>query len=72
MIAGAMARIDAWIFEEYRASTMDLAIFRIIYALFMLLHVPPVAPWIGRAPHAFSRLRSAWQLCFPTSLPLGW
>ncbi len=53
MKAGLMARIDAWIFEEYRASTMDLAIFRIIYAFFMLLSVPPLAPWIGRAPHAF-------------------
>ena len=53
MKAGLMARIDAWIFEEYRASTMDLAIFRIIYALFMVFSVPPLAPWIGRAPHAF-------------------
>ena len=71
MIAGLMARIDAWIFEEYRASTMDLAIFRIIYALFMLLTVPPVAPWIARAPHAFFSPPVSLAALFP-DFPPAW
>jgi uncharacterized membrane protein YphA (DoxX/SURF4 family) len=71
MIARLMARTDAWIFEEYRASTMDLAIFRIIYALFMLLTVPPVAPWIARAPHAFFSPPVSLAVLFP-DFPPAW
>ena len=45
--------IDTWIFEEFQANALDLAIYRVIYSLFVLLTIVPVAPWIGNAPQAF-------------------
>ena len=47
-------RIDHWIFEEYRLPSRALSLFRIAYALFVLLMlgVPPFR-WIGGKPDIF-------------------
>jgi hypothetical protein len=45
--------LDTWIFDEFRACTLDLAVYRIVFAVYVLLWVVPIAPWIGQAPRAF-------------------
>lgn len=47
------AWVDRWIFERYTASPADLGAYRIAYALFVLLAMVPVAPWLGCEPAAF-------------------
>jgi hypothetical protein len=47
------ARLDAWIFDEFRACALDLAIYRIVFAVYVLLWIVPIAPWIDQAPRAF-------------------
>jgi hypothetical protein len=48
-----IARLDAWIFDEFRACTLDLAVYRIVFAVYVLLLIVPIAPWMGQAPQAF-------------------
>ena len=53
MESRAIARLDAWIFEGFRASARDLGVYRILFGLFVLLEMLPVAPWMTHAPRAF-------------------
>lgn len=52
-----MRRVTAWldrrIFASYAAAPADLAVYRIVYGLYVLLAVVPVAPWLGGMPRAF-------------------
>jgi hypothetical protein len=45
--------VDRWMFGAYRAAPADLALYRILYAGFVLLAVVPAALWVDGAPRAF-------------------
>jgi MFS-type transporter involved in bile tolerance (Atg22 family) len=51
--------IDRWIFGAYQAAPADLAVYRVLYAGWMLLAIVPVGLWVDGAPHAFSARR--WE-----------
>jgi hypothetical protein len=52
-VRGLTGRIDGWMFGAYRAAPADLALYRIGYAVYLLLAVVPTALWVDRAPRAF-------------------
>jgi len=45
--------IDLWIFASYDVRLIDLAVYRILYASYVLLTCLPVAMWLPHAPRAF-------------------
>ena len=53
MIGNFLRRSERSLIESYALSARDLAIYRILYAAFVLLAVVPVAVWIPSAPRAF-------------------
>src|SRR5262249_36969272 len=46
-------RIDHWMFESYRTSARDLAVYRILFALCIIFTRVPSAAWLRHTPHAF-------------------
>lgn len=48
-----MSRIDRWLLDEFRSNRSDLAVFRILISLFLLLSYVPTGMWITDAPFAF-------------------
>jgi uncharacterized membrane protein YphA (DoxX/SURF4 family) len=51
--ASLIHKLDSWIFESYRTTLRDLAVFRILYALCVMLTCLPAAGWLERTPSAF-------------------
>lgn len=49
---GLLRVVDRTLFEEYRASAEDLAIFRVLFAAYTLLSVLPAGLWIRHLPDA--------------------
>lgn len=47
-----ISRLDFWMFESFRTQTADLALYRIIYALWMLKDIP-MHMWLVQTPRAF-------------------
>ncbi len=45
-------RVDHWLFEEYRTSLENLAIFRVLFASYVLVDSLPVALWVRDLPQA--------------------
>jgi hypothetical protein len=45
MIGALLRRADRWLFEEYRTSTEDLALFRIIFGVYALVATLPAGLW---------------------------
>jgi hypothetical protein len=45
-------RVDHWLFEEYRTSLENLAIFRVLFASYVLLGGLPAALWVRDLPQA--------------------
>jgi Vitamin K-dependent gamma-carboxylase len=48
-----LKRFETRVIESYALSARDLAIYRIVYAAFVLVAVVPVASWVPAAPRAF-------------------
>lgn len=46
-------KIDYWMFESYRATSKDLAVYRILFALCAIFTRIPSAGWLHYTPHAF-------------------
>lgn len=46
-------RVDWWMFQEYRTCVWDLAVYRIVFAVYLILNRVPVASWLNSAPQAF-------------------
>ena len=44
------SRIDRWIFESHRTSAESLALYRILYGLFLLVFAMPSAVWVTSLP----------------------
>lgn len=53
MTSSAHQAFEARVVESYTLRPKDLAIFRILYASFVLVAVVPVAAWLPKAPQAF-------------------
>lgn len=44
---------DSWMFEAYAARPMDLAVYRVLFAAYLLFAVVPSGLWVADAPSAF-------------------
>jgi hypothetical protein len=47
-----LRNVDRWLFEEYRTSLEDLAIFRILFASYVLIGTLPIGLWLHDLPQA--------------------
>src|SRR5450432_475017 len=47
-----LRNIDRWLFEEYRTNLEDLAIFRILFACYVLIGTQPIGLWMHDLPQA--------------------
>ena len=71
MLRRFVGLVDLWIFHGYRATTLDLAIYRVIYSAYLLVTHLPVAPWLRDVPKAFFRPPLSLAALF-TAFPPAW
>lgn len=65
------AAVEGWVFRAYRASPADLALYRILYASYLLLAVVPAGLWIRTLPDAFFNPPMGLAALF-RGFPPGW
>lgn len=46
-------QVETWMFNGYKVRILDLAIYRVLYSVVMLVLVVPVAPWLLNTPAAY-------------------
>jgi Vitamin K-dependent gamma-carboxylase len=64
-----MRWIDFWIFESYDIRLINLAVYRVLYASYVLLTYVPLATWLPDAPRAFFSPPLSLAALFPTFPP---
>lgn len=64
------SRFERWI-QNHALAPRDLAVYRVLYATYILLLIVPVAPWLSLAPAAFFRPPPGLAAMFTAVWPAG-